>query len=130
MSITTTLEKLITKEATGSQAFTSSFVKVSSLTFLDSDNINKQAILRGVKITATQSSPAALNLIVTLDSAGDDVVYASGNVGGTAGQATANTKSFQFSINKWLELGTDGALYFWLKGGTTTWTKTSATIEL
>lgn len=128
MAIVETTEKMVTAEASGSTSFTSSFVKVSSLTVYEGDD--KQLIIRDVKITATQATPAAINLILTLDSVGDDVVYASGNVGGTAGQATANTKSFNFSIDKWCELGADGIVYVWLKGGTTTWTKTSLTAEL
>jgi len=128
MAIVETTEKMVTAEASGSTSFTSSFVKVSSLTVYEGDD--KQLIIRDVKITATQASPAAINLILTTDSDGDDVVYASGNVGGTAGQTTATTKSFNFSIDKWCELGADGIVYVWVKGGTTTWTKTSLTAEL
>lgn len=129
MSIITATEKLITKEATGSQAVSGSFVNVSTLTIYEGDDLN--IILRDVKITATQSSPVAINLIITLDSLGNDVVFASGNVGGTAGQGTATTKSFQFSLDKWCQLESDGKVYVWMKAasGTSTWTKTSITVE-
>lgn len=129
MSIITTTEKLLTSEATGSTSVSGSFVKVSAHTIVEGPE--KNIIIRDVKITGTQASPAAINLIITLDTLGNDVVFASGNVGGTAGQGTATTKSFQFSTDKWCELGSDGKLYVWMKAtsGTTTWTKTSISIE-
>ena len=121
-------EKMKTAEATGSTAVSSSFVKVSSLTVFEGDD--KNIIIRDVKITATQGSPAGVTLQLSLDADGDDIVYASGATAGTAGQATATTKSFNYSIDKWCELGADGIVYVWIKGGTTTWTKTSLTAEL
>jgi len=128
MAIVETTEKMVTAEETGSTAVSSSFVKVSSLTVFEGED--KQLIIRDVKVTATQSSPAGVTLQLSLDSAGDDIVYGSSATAGTAGQTTANTKSFNYSIDKWCELGTDGKVYVWIKGGTTTWTKTSLTAEL
>lgn len=128
MAIIETTEKMVTAEATGSTAVSSSFVKVSSLTVFEGED--KQLIIRDVKITATQAAPAAVTLQLSLDQAGDDIIYASSATGGTAGQATATTKSFNYSVDKSCELGANGLVYVWIKGGTTTWTKTSLTAEL